>query len=1053
MLSKSFKAGKCKTSLKLAAARIKLLRNKREVQVKTMRRELAQLLESGQEQTARIRVEHVIREEKTMSAYDLIELYCELIAARLPIIESQKACPIDLKEAVSSVIFASPRCADLPELMDIRKHLGAKYGKEFVNSVLEVRPDCGVSRLVVEKLSARAPDIETKIKILTSIAQEYNVKWDSKSFEDQLRKPNDDLLSGPSTFSSGNKVPKESASVNYQPASNHTDESSTSQNAASKPAGAGTFSYTNSQTSSTSEPFRSQPESRAPESIAGGGDVKNSYYREENTLSNRPTWNMEFKDATAAAQAAAESAERASMAARAAAELATRENVSRQNSSGSNERSTYSVKNERYDDITKGSKLKGEDVVGDSLPIAYGETRKSQNMKPGTQNFHKEATQGVFRREAGETDDDYSRAQQETSRSSSHSSQTNVDDGFMNISSNVTSVKDYDHAPKMSSISESMEQNHKNVKHENSEYGLEHTVNYGESDSSPHASTFDDDSSRYPNYGNDVIFDDYGCDADDINVLGSKRMNSLFSHHGEESSLHQSNADLASPKHHTSWSPSKKNSSKLHLFTESDKYEEKITPVSPSSQSDANVPAAFDDSDGLSSESEDEKDDSTHKNLMSPRNVLHNERSSGRDLFRKESGHGLSNTFSDQRKEVADIVNRSVSSRNSGDDNEEHETKPYAEDTFWKQSGSGSSFDNKLASRFDKAPSNSHDLRRGLDDSSSDDDAQPLRSSNVQSKRNSGTSEQLPSLPLRINHPEILDKSSDESVQGLNYGRLTGGFKHRGFPRPPYVRNSAVDDSNASKQTISGTYSISEKPTISEVEKLSAGVEVLDQDLADQELLPKAKVQISRTSEASVASHSMLYDENAGTKVPKKSSTRRPVTYSDSNDNRAKLESDFSAENEGNIVDVKLSRRTRGIPSEAKSSALRFTGHREVESKYSERSSIAASESRAAAAHDVVNTHGKDNSKYSRQNLPTEQPKVAPKQKSSVREESPKSSQPSLAERVVPANNEKTKSPHSSGGSTSSRENSIKNPAHTHPKLPDYDSLAAHFHSLRSNRN
>jgi vacuolar protein sorting-associated protein IST1 len=53
-----------------------------------------------------------------------------------------------LKEAVSSVIFASPRCADVPELMDIRKHLTAKYGKEFVSAAVELRPDCGVSRLV-----------------------------------------------------------------------------------------------------------------------------------------------------------------------------------------------------------------------------------------------------------------------------------------------------------------------------------------------------------------------------------------------------------------------------------------------------------------------------------------------------------------------------------------------------------------------------------------------------------------------------------------------------------------------------------------------------------------------------------------------------------------------------------------------------------------------------------------------------------------------------------------------------------------------------------------
>lgn len=55
-----------------------------------MKRELAQLLDSGQDRTARIRVEHLIREEKMVAAYELIEIYYELIAARLPIIESQK---------------------------------------------------------------------------------------------------------------------------------------------------------------------------------------------------------------------------------------------------------------------------------------------------------------------------------------------------------------------------------------------------------------------------------------------------------------------------------------------------------------------------------------------------------------------------------------------------------------------------------------------------------------------------------------------------------------------------------------------------------------------------------------------------------------------------------------------------------------------------------------------------------------------------------------------------------------------------------------------------
>ncbi|AQK79402.1 Regulator of Vps4 activity in the MVB pathway protein [Zea mays] len=79
-----------KTSLRMAVARIKLLRNRKEVQVHQMRHEVAQLLEANQDMTARIRVEHVIREEKFMQAYDLIEVYYELIVARLSIIDSQK---------------------------------------------------------------------------------------------------------------------------------------------------------------------------------------------------------------------------------------------------------------------------------------------------------------------------------------------------------------------------------------------------------------------------------------------------------------------------------------------------------------------------------------------------------------------------------------------------------------------------------------------------------------------------------------------------------------------------------------------------------------------------------------------------------------------------------------------------------------------------------------------------------------------------------------------------------------------------------------------------
>jgi hypothetical protein len=40
---------------------------------------------------------------------------------------------------------------------------------------------------VIEKLSAGAPDIQMKIKTLTSIAEEHNIKWEPQAFEENLQ--------------------------------------------------------------------------------------------------------------------------------------------------------------------------------------------------------------------------------------------------------------------------------------------------------------------------------------------------------------------------------------------------------------------------------------------------------------------------------------------------------------------------------------------------------------------------------------------------------------------------------------------------------------------------------------------------------------------------------------------------------------------------------------------------------------------------------------------------------------------------------------------------
>ncbi|KAI3979538.1 hypothetical protein MKX01_001730 [Papaver californicum] len=384
MLHRGFKGGKCKTSLKLAVARIKLLKNKREVNLRQMKRDLAKLLETGQEQTARIRVEHVVREEKTMSAYDLIEIYCELVVARLPIIESQKTCPVDLKEAVTSIVFAAPRCADIPELVDIRKHFTAKYGKEFITSALELRPDSGVSRQVVEKLSAKAPDGETKIKILTAIAKEHNVNWDRKDFEEKELKPPEDLLNGPNVFDTSRKMGVESPSVQPQPTPVRKYDSSRPSTSSQD------YASTNA-TSSMPRNTSSSTQFTALERRNEGRDYRDSSYEEQTVLpTDKQNWNMEFKDATAAAHAAAESAERASRAARAAAEIASGQKDIRQYSPESRESFHNRVKDEKRGPLA-GANVRRERVNQDPVRMTYeSRTSSSKSVDSRMQNQQRE---------------------------------------------------------------------------------------------------------------------------------------------------------------------------------------------------------------------------------------------------------------------------------------------------------------------------------------------------------------------------------------------------------------------------------------------------------------------------------------------------------------------------------------------------------------------------------------------------------------------------------------------------------------------------------------
>ncbi|KVH96653.1 protein of unknown function DUF292, eukaryotic, partial [Cynara cardunculus var. scolymus] len=78
-------------------------------------------------------------------------------------------CPNDINEAISSLIFASARCGNLPELIQIRKLFSERYGERFETTALELLPGNLVNFQIIENLSITNVPNEAKYKLLEEI--------------------------------------------------------------------------------------------------------------------------------------------------------------------------------------------------------------------------------------------------------------------------------------------------------------------------------------------------------------------------------------------------------------------------------------------------------------------------------------------------------------------------------------------------------------------------------------------------------------------------------------------------------------------------------------------------------------------------------------------------------------------------------------------------------------------------------------------------------------------------------------------------------------------
>lgn len=155
-------------------------------------------LQAGKVQSARIRVENIIRSDIATELHEILELYCELLLARSQLLEqaptpssaSSSSIPLDpaLEEAVRSIIYAAPR-TEIKELHTVRALLVEKFGKDVALASMEGE---GVAERVVRKLKGEIPGDELVDAYLSEIARFYGVSYGPSQITSTTEDDDDD---------------------------------------------------------------------------------------------------------------------------------------------------------------------------------------------------------------------------------------------------------------------------------------------------------------------------------------------------------------------------------------------------------------------------------------------------------------------------------------------------------------------------------------------------------------------------------------------------------------------------------------------------------------------------------------------------------------------------------------------------------------------------------------------------------------------------------------------------------------------------------------------
>lgn len=178
MFKAKFNDKKFKTNVRLCINRLKLVEKKKTEMALKARKEIADYMKIGKTDRARIRVEHIIREDYLVEGLEITEMFLDLILARVGLINLSNEIDPGMAESISSVIWVQPRivteCAELKVVCD---EFSKKYGKEYMQACRSGIIGT-VSKKLQKKLDPHAPPRALIENYLIEIAKNYNVDFE-----------------------------------------------------------------------------------------------------------------------------------------------------------------------------------------------------------------------------------------------------------------------------------------------------------------------------------------------------------------------------------------------------------------------------------------------------------------------------------------------------------------------------------------------------------------------------------------------------------------------------------------------------------------------------------------------------------------------------------------------------------------------------------------------------------------------------------------------------------------------------------------------------------